>query len=181
MAASLDNLPEIKDTHAFNETRWAELCADSALAALDYRIETDRFGHILMSPPPFFEHSDRQGRILESLSELMRNIPGRARPEVPVSTAEGVKAIDAVWISEQRLARAHSRGLLRVAPEICIEVLSPSNTREEIEEKKRLYFLAAAEEVWVCGLDGRVLFYRKEAPDSTAASQLCPDFPPYLE
>ena len=52
MAAPLAELPEIKDWHGFNQLRWIELCADRALAALDYRIETDEFGHIVMSPPP---------------------------------------------------------------------------------------------------------------------------------
>ena len=74
---------------------------------------------------------------------------GRARPEVPLSTAAGVKAIDAAWISEERLSRARSGELLKMAPEICIEVLSPSNTRGEIEQKKSLYFQAGAEDVGV--------------------------------
>jgi hypothetical protein len=37
---------------AFNLKRWAELLADPELARLPHRIETDRHGHILMSPPP---------------------------------------------------------------------------------------------------------------------------------
>ena len=180
MAASLADLPEIKDCHAFNQARWIELCADPALAALDYRIETDRFGHILMSPPPSFEHSDRQGQILEKLGQLMGG-QGRARPEVPVSTADGVKAVDAAWISEERLSSARHGQLLTVAPEICIEVLSPSNTRDEIEQKKRLYFQAGAEEVWVCTLQGRMLFHRKEAPEIASGSQMCPGFPVDLD
>ena len=124
MDVSLSDLPEIKDGHAFNQARWAELCSDAALAALDYRIETDRFGHILMSPPPSFQHSDRQGQILENLTQLLKR-GGRARPEIPLSTREGVKAIDAGWISEERLACSRGENLLTMAPEICIEVLSP--------------------------------------------------------
>jgi hypothetical protein len=33
--------------------RWKQLGADRELAKLPYKIETDRFGRILMSPPPF--------------------------------------------------------------------------------------------------------------------------------
>lgn len=179
MAVSLSDLPEIKDGLAFNQARWTELCADATLAALEYRIETDRFGHILMSPPPSFQHSDRQGQILERLTQLLKR-RGRARPEIPLSTGEGVKAIDAGWISEERLTDAHGENLLTMAPEICVEVLSPSNTREEIEQKKTLYFQAGAEEVWLCALDGHMLFYRKEAPNTAADSRLCPRFPRVL-
>lgn len=51
MSALLE-LEPITDCHAFNTARWEELLADPVLAALDHRIETDRYGHILMSPPP---------------------------------------------------------------------------------------------------------------------------------
>jgi hypothetical protein len=37
---------------AFNLKRWQELLADPDLARLPHRIETDRHGHILMSPRP---------------------------------------------------------------------------------------------------------------------------------
>ena len=35
------------------------------------------------------------------------------------------------------------------APEICIEVVSPSNSVKELEEKKTAYLAAGAEEVWI--------------------------------
>jgi hypothetical protein len=37
---------------AFNLKRWRQLLADPELARLPFRVETDRHGHILMSPPP---------------------------------------------------------------------------------------------------------------------------------
>ena len=38
---------------------WEEICADPELARLPYRIETDKWGNILMSPPPDGHHSYR--------------------------------------------------------------------------------------------------------------------------
>jgi Uma2 family endonuclease len=38
---------------------------------------------------------------------------------------------------------------LTAAPEICIEVVSPSNSVKELEEKKSAYLAAGAEEVWI--------------------------------
>ena len=49
-----------------------------------------------------------------------------------------------------------------LAPEICVEVMSPTNTEEEMQEKRRLYREIGAEEVWVVGEKGRIRFYGKK-------------------
>ena len=49
--------------------------------------------------------------------------------------------------------------VLERAPEICVEVLSPTNSLAEMNEKRALYFEAGAHEVWICGLDGKMEFY----------------------
>src|SRR5260370_25837059 len=72
-------LPERASQTKFNLERWAEILADPALAKLPNRIETDRHGHILMSPPPAFRHSRRQGHIIHLLNELLPD--RRALPE----------------------------------------------------------------------------------------------------
>src|SRR6187431_83485 len=130
MSALLELKP-ITNHHAFNIERWQELLADPVLAALDHRMETDRYGNIIMSPPPGVDHGGWQfdaGRILISL------LPhGKVLTECPISTTEGVKGADVVWISRQRLAKARRKSLLVMAPEICVEVLSPTNRRGEIE------------------------------------------------
>ena len=61
------------------------------------------------------------------------------------------------------------------SPEICIEILSPSNSRREVEEKKRLYLEAGALEVWTCGKGGTMKFF--DASGFLPASKLCPEFP----
>ena len=65
--------------------------------------------------------------------------------------------------------------MLNPAPEICVEVLSPSNSAEDIELKKRLYFEEAAQEVWICGLEGQMKFFSLTGEQK--ASKLCPKFP----
>lgn len=42
----------------------------------------------------------------------------------------------------------------RAGPDLCVEVLSPTNTRAEIDEKVAEYLAADAREVWVVGEDG---------------------------
>ena len=51
-------MAEIHDQEAFNLDRWDEVCADPVLAALDHRIEPDRHGPIILTPPPGFDHGD---------------------------------------------------------------------------------------------------------------------------
>ena len=45
---------------AFNLRRWAEIQADPELQRLVYRLETDRHGRILMSPPPAPAYGNRR-------------------------------------------------------------------------------------------------------------------------
>ena len=42
------------------------------------------------------------------------------------------------------------------APELCVEVLSPSNTAVEIRDKVAAYLAAGAREVWVVAEDGSI-------------------------
>jgi Uma2 family endonuclease len=67
------------------------------------------------------------------------------------------------------------------APEICVEVLSPSNTVKEIEEKTVLYFEAGASEVWICDEGGSIRFHFRTPPTIRPRSELCPRFPHVVE
>jgi hypothetical protein len=136
-------LPDLESQTAFNLARWAEILDDPRLAKLPERIETDRHGNVLMTPPPAFRHSLRQGHIIGFLHWLMPE--GQTLPECPLSTADGVKAINVAvaWLEHGRPEIRQDLLLLTRAPEICIEMLSPSNTPSEMDEKRALYFDAA--------------------------------------
>ena len=176
----LQELKPITNYHAFNVARWEELLADPAVAAMERRIETNRHGIILMNPNPGIEHGSWQSDSSHILKGYFQE--GRIISECPISTSEGVKLADVAWISSGRLAKARRKNLLVIAPEICVEILSPANRRGEIEEKKRLYFEGGAEEVWIIGLKGRVNFFLRGAPDTAVkSSRLCPEFPKVME
>src|SRR5208283_2872937 len=115
---------------AFNLERWRELLADRDLARLPHRIETDRHGHILMSPPPAPAHGDQQSEIVYLLKTLLPQ--GRVVTECPLSTSDSVKAIDVAWLVPERRHEVRSVSCLVQAHEICVDVLSPSNTAEDI-------------------------------------------------
>ena len=167
-------LPDLQTQTAFNVARWAEILADSRLAKLPERIETDRHGHIIMTPPAGFAHSDRQGQIVNLLFQHLPD--GRPLPECPISTADGVKAIDVAWLASNRPEISERPLILTKAPEICIEILSPSNSTAEINEKRALYFDAGAREVWICQLDGILTFF-VDQNRSISYSAICPNFP----
>src|SRR5215471_19005370 len=129
MATLTLELPPRKMQTAFNLRRWAELLADRELAKIEGRIETDRHGHIIMSPPPAPSHGSFQAEFAHLLRTLL--VGGRVFTECPISTADGVKAADVAWASSQRIEELADRVCFPQAPEICVEVISLSNTKAE--------------------------------------------------
>ena len=156
---------------------WSEVCENEFLNSLDWRIETDRFGNIVMSPPPRSRHGEYQGEIVKLLFQKLKG--GIALPECPIETSEGVKAADVAWVSRVRRASKPNDPAYLIAPEICVEVLSPSNSGEEVEMRKRLFFEKGAIEFWLCDLLGEMTFFDAAGP--MQSSKLCPNFPARVE
>jgi Uma2 family endonuclease len=158
----------------FNLRRWEEVVADPTLNKIVGRIETDRFGRIIMSPPPAPRHGRYQGIIISLLKNFLPD--GETISECPISTADGVRAADVAWASQERWRDLGNRACFLISPEICVEVISPSNSEKEISEKTALYFDAGAKEVWHCGTFGKMIFWGP-GPVQLDRSQLCPEFP----
>jgi Uma2 family endonuclease len=175
MATLTVELPSQKSLTEQNLRRWAEVVSDSKLARLEERVETDRFGHIIMSPPPSARHGSHQFRIGALLDQHMQD--GRVVTECPISTADGVKAADVAWASPMRVRELGDNVCFPRAPEICVEILSPGNTEAEIRNKTALYFDAGAKEVWHCTDQGKMIFFRSGEIQPLGSSQICPDFP----
>ena len=155
---------------------WAEVCADRSLRDLPYKIETNRYGHIVMSPARI-DHSFYQGRITALLAQLLPQ--GVTLTESAVETPEGAKVPDVAWCSRSLFEKIKGQTSATVAPEICVEVLSWSNSHEEMAEKRRLYFGAGAQEFWMCSEQGGMTFF---APTGELdGSRLCPQFPRKIE
>jgi len=178
--SALRELPVIKDQTAFNLARWEALCADPRWLEVEGKIETDRFGQVIMNLPAEPGHGGKQFDVGTLIKGFLP--AGKIIVECPISTREGVKVADTVWISARRLAQVGGRSALSGAPEICVEVVSPSNTRNELAEKRRLYFAAGAKEVWICERGGKLRFFLKGDPTTPAmASALCPKMPGRIE
>ena len=155
---------------------WQAICDNPLFRDMPFKFETNRWGRIEMSPATN-RHSRYQGLIAKLLDRLLAD--GEAIPECSIQTADGVEVADVAWASSDFLRRHGVANPYPEAPEIVIEILSPSNTLAEMEEKKELYFARGAREFWVCEEDSGMRFYNNHA--HLAASALAPGFPARVE
>jgi Uma2 family endonuclease len=152
--------------------QWADVLKDKSLQNLPYKIELDAKGRIIMTPASN-RHGMFQTELASRLRELMRR--GRVFNECSIATLDGVKVADVVWASPAFLKKYHDTTPYAVAPEICVEVASPSNSRQEIAEKIAMYLSKGAREVWVCDLKGTITFH--DYSGKLRKSKLTPRFP----
>lgn len=156
--------------------QWQEICDNPLLKDLPFKIETNRWGKIEISPASN-RHSRYQGLITRLLDRLL--IDGEAIPECSIQTCEGVKVADVVWASNDFLRRNRLDNPYSQSPEIVIEILSPSSTLTEMLAKKELYFSSGAQEFWLCQEDGRMRFYANHS--QLECSQYALNFPARLQ
>ena len=170
--------PQTKGYAAGRWETWEDVQNDPLLRDLPFKIETNEHGQIVMSPPAAPKHGGRQfdvGRLIRKHVQEQ----GKVVTECPVRTSGGTKAPDVVWFSAERWRRTENESQSPVAPEVCVEILSPSNTEAEMDEKRTLYFEAGAEEVWLCSDDGAMRFFGPDGEQD--ASQRAPNFPDQID
>jgi Uma2 family endonuclease len=136
--------------------RWDEVCRDPTLQELPYKIELNSWGKVEMSPASF-----RHGRLQIALgAELTRQLPdGVTASECPILTRIGIRAPNVIWASSRFMNQYREISPLMRAPEICVEIISPSNVKAEIEEKTLAYLAAGAEEVWLVSEEGTIRYF----------------------
>jgi Uma2 family endonuclease len=136
--------------------RWAEVMRDPTLQDLPYKIELNARGKIEMSPA-----NNVHGRFQARLAiELGTQLPGgESITECSVLTEIGVRVPDVAWASAEFLLQHGKSTPFPSAPEICIEITSPSNSDDEMREKIQAYLNAGAREVWIVGDDGRIDYH----------------------
>ncbi len=155
---------------------WEEVCEHPSLRNLPFKIETNHYGQVVMSPTKN-NHGFLQIEIGHLLRVLMPH--GRASSELAVETSDGVKVADVAWASAELFRRLEPMVNCDVAPEICVEIVSPYNTAAEMSEKRDLYLNAGALEVWLANPETRhVEFHTTNGQMERSA--LCPEFPPVV-
>ena len=131
-------------------------------------------GEVIEKAPVGGVHGKVAGRVCEHLAAHVRPLGGG---EVLVgdvgfilslpSDPERVRAPDVAYISHARLPGGRlPQGFLTGAPDLAIEVLSPSDNPVEVQQKVRDYLDARAKLVWVLAPQARsATIYR---PDGSA-------------
>jgi Uma2 family endonuclease len=114
--------------------------------------------------------------IIECLIRLTQT--GKPLPECSIQTSKGVKVADVAWASFDFFKRNKRSNPYLESPEVVIEIVSPSNTRAEMDLKKQLYFEKGAQEFWLCDKDGAILFFNPQ--QQLAKSGIILDFPPQI-
>ncbi len=155
---------------------WQEIVDNKDLANLPFKIETNELGQVVMSPTKYI-HGIYQARLVELIKQFLTN--GITSTETAIATRKGVKVPDVAW-SSYAFFNLHRDELdLSAAPELCAEIISPSNTQKEISGKRKLFFERGALEVWTCDLGGKMCFY--DVNGELEVSNLAPEFPRLVE
>jgi len=135
---------------------WAEVVDNPLLQDLPFKIELNKWGKILMSPASN-NHGNLQFKVGDIINRAKQN--GEIIVECSINTSEGVKVADVVWASDDFIVQHGFNTPYEVAPEICVEVISPSNSKKEMGEKMSLYFDQGAKEVWLCDQKGQISYF----------------------
>jgi len=124
--------------------RYRDLCEDPLFANVPGKIEIDPWGRMVMSPPGVYH-----GLVQARLARVLASLGGETMVETPIATPMGLFAPDVTWASGQFMSTHGRENPLMAAPEVCAEVVSPSNSVKELKEKTEAYLASGAHEVWI--------------------------------
>lgn len=136
--------------------KWQEVLNNPFFRDIPYKVELNKYGNILMSPASN-KHGIVQNKVARGIENEKQS--GVIIIECSVLTSEGVKVADVAWASDGFIKEFGEITPYPKSPEICVEIVSPGNSRAEIEEKIRLYLEKGALEVWIVSDFGQVSFY----------------------
>jgi Uma2 family endonuclease len=144
---------------------YRRMCDDPFFANVPAKLEIDTWGRVIMSPA-----SNDHGRVQAKLSQRLFQLTGQAFVEASVATPVGLFVPDVAWASAEFMAQHGNETPFTRAPELCIEVASPSNSLKELTEKVAAYLASGATEAWIVFPQSkRIEVYGKEGRlESTA-------------
>ena len=124
---------------------------------------------------------EKGGLTLHDLAaEFKRQLPnGIVIAECSILTRIGIRVPDVVWASADFMQAFGEITPYMRAPEICVEVLSESNTEAEMMHKRALFCAAGAVEYWLCNREGQMRFFTAQI--ELSKSGFSPGFPAVLQ
>jgi len=124
--------------------QYRRMCEDPLFANVPGKLEIDTWGRVIMSPA-----STYHGKVQARLAQRLAALEGQAYVESGIATSAGLFVPDVAWASAQFVARHGDETPFTRAPELCIEVASPSNSLQELNEKIAAYLATGAVEGWI--------------------------------
>lgn len=147
------------------------------------QIELDE-GEIIAMAPASEEHGfveiDLGARLHQFVKahDLGRVYPGDTGFRLSPDT---VRCPDIAFVRKERVAAVRSAGFANGAPDLAVEVLSPSNSFRQMSRKIRQYFAAGCRTVWLIHLDRReVEVFEASGADRTLTAEDVLDAPELL-
>ena len=128
-------------------------------------------GELLVTPAPTTRHQESVLRIAAALLGYVRRAGGRVLPgPVDVYFSEGtVFEPDVVALRGDRLDRVEDRRVVG-APDLVVEVSSPSTRRTDLVRKRRVYEREGVPEFWFVDLDADQVHVYRLGPDGVYGS-----------
>jgi Uma2 family endonuclease len=125
-------------------------------------------GEVVALTRPKARHSKLQARLRRLLDPKLRAF-GEVTIEWPYRTVSefDLRAADVAAIAQDRWDMIDPDDNLRGAPDLVIEVRSPSNTRKQLQELAALCLANGAREFWVVDPDTRTVLVMR--PEGSAA------------
>jgi Uma2 family endonuclease len=139
---------------------WQSVINNPILKDLPFKIELNQWGKIVMSPASNY-HGNLQFEVATVIKEGKRG-SGKIIMECSIQTNQGVKVADVAWASDLFIQEHGFDTPYKKSPEICVEIISPSNTQGEMTEKIALYLAKGAHEVWIVREEGKIAYYTSE-------------------
>jgi Uma2 family endonuclease len=133
-----------------------QMTADELLRLTDdaHRYELVR-GELRQMSPAGAEHGNRAMRFGATLYTFVRQhqlgvVFAAETGFILQTNPDTVRAPDVSFVRAERLPKEGlPAGYLPIAPDLAVEVISPSETAEEIQEKVQDYLKAGTEQVWL--------------------------------
>lgn len=122
-------------------------------------------GRIVRMNPVGVQHGDIQIALGAALRAFVRKQRlGRViGGEVGIYTRrrpDRVRGADIAFVSQERLAGSTTKGYLQIAPELVVEIVSPTDRWQDMRQKIEEYFAIGVQWVWIVEPDHRdVLVY----------------------
>lgn len=158
-------------------SQWQDVLSDPTLRDLPYKIELNAWGKVEMSPA-----SNRHGRLQAELAfELRRQLGTTVFTECSIFTRIGIRVPDVAWASPEFMAAYGEITPYMRAPEICVEIVSPSNVQAEIDGKRGAYLQAGAMEVWIVTEEGTLRYFDSKGERERTAFPVSLSLPPPMK